>query len=349
MLAWCSVAAAAPPVDEEFGALDQTVWCPCQINMAKAPIVFAPDPDAPGNRFARIIADDASLGGNVCRAKLECPELSTGRPETLGPSLIKALKAARAHGGTHLLMEKPSANRYCDAQTQRRALEAGEEGLCMQRQELRVRGAYVHAADAPYLYVLRFRMPRVIENQTDSLRWVTAQWKHEPVSPAYEQEFGAHWSASPFLAQRFDDGVLHVTVQEEHCRCMVASAPLPDGSSPAWSNGTPQYCESTRPGAAEGATCTPQLQVEYGPAPALSSPRGQWVEMRYRVQANRSGQAVIEVFDGTRFIVRVTGKIGYEHPLDEISTTKFKVGHYREYMPYRHAMDIDRIRIEPVQ
>ena len=57
-------------------------------------------------------------------------------------------------------------------------------------------------------------MPAVIQDTKNSVRWVIAQWKQEPVSPAYKDP-------SPVLAQRFDDGVLHVTVQDEDCRCRV--------------------------------------------------------------------------------------------------------------------------------
>src|SRR5262249_50084957 len=90
------------------------------------------------------------------------------------------------------------------------------------------------------------------------------------------------------------------------------------------------------------------LQVKYGANPVLPSPLGQWVEMSYRVEAGRSGKAAIEVYAGTRFIVRVTGKIGYEpHPRIP-SLIKFKVGHYRDYMPFVHAMEIDWLKVEPV-
>ena len=44
------------------------------------------------------------------------------------------------------------------------------------------------------------------------MRWVTAQWKQEPISARYDDEFKKGWGPSPFLAQRYDDGVLHVTV-----------------------------------------------------------------------------------------------------------------------------------------
>ena len=64
----------------------------------------------------------------------------------------------------------------------------------------------------------------------------------------------------------------------------------------------PKDCQSTLPGDPPETKCTPNLQVEYGPEPVLSSPQDQWIEMSYRVEANR-----IEVYQDDRFIVRVTG------------------------------------------
>jgi hypothetical protein len=372
MLPLHAVVWAGPPIDDPFSALNWSIWCPCQINLAKAPVVFAADPDSTGNYFARLVANDASLGGNKCRyeaPKLECRppvgssefilygfdrrassefELSPDRPEPLGPSLLPQLKAAQQGLLDSLRLDAFPSNPYCTPDVLRRARDAGEEGLCMQRQELRVQDTHVHAAGDAHQYSLRFRMPRDIQDQAGALRWVTAQWKDEPVSKSYEEELGEEWGASPFLAQRFDGGVLHVTVQDEHCRCAVASAPLADGSTTVWRNGRAEHCRSTKPGASEGRSCAPELWVEYGPAPVLSSPRGNWVEMRYRVQAGRSGSAKIEVYEGNRFIVRVTGRIGYAPLGDRISVTKFKFGHYRDYMPFEHAMDVDWIRVEPV-
>ena len=45
--------------------------------------------------------------------------------------------------------------------------------------------------------------------------------------------------------------------------------------------------------------------------------------------------------------MRVTGKIGYEPAPGKISQTKFKIGHYRDYLPSVDTMDIDRVEVEP--
>ena len=70
--------------------------------------------------------------------------------------------------------------------------------------------------------------------------------------------------------------------------------------------------------------------------------------MSYRVEAGRSGNAAIEVYAGKRFIVRVTGKIGYESNPGMPSLTKFKIGHYRDYMPFVHTMEIDWLKVAPI-
>jgi hypothetical protein len=190
-------------------------------------------------------------------------------------------------------------------------------------------------------------MPAIIEDRTNSIRWVIAQWKQEPLSDSYERQFGKGEGPSPFLAQRFDDGVLHVTVQDQYCRCRVASAPKPDGSTDVWRDGPAQYCVWTKP-AGEGKLCQADLQVKYGAHPVLPSALGQWVEMSYRVEAGRSGRAVIEVYADGLFIVRVKGKIGYDSDSVKRSLTKFKIGHYRDYMPFVHAMEIDWLRVTPI-
>lgn len=69
--------------------------------------------------------------------------------------------------------------------------------------------------------------------------------------------------------------------------------------------------------------------------------------MNYRVQAGRSGSAAIEITEGTRLIVRVIGKIGYEPLAGKTSKTKFKIGQYRDYMPFVETIDVDWVRIAP--
>ena len=256
-------------------------------------------------------------------------------PKLLAPSLIEDPKV------TLVAAIDTNGDPYCDSAIIQKAIAAGEEGGCIQRQELRLQSLYTHAAEEPFTYKLRFRMPAVIQDTKNSVRWVTAQWKQEPVSPTYKDP-------SPVLAQRFDDGVLHVTVQDGDCRCRVASAPMPDGSIWPARSGAAYDCISTRRRRSRSTRrVQPDLTVEYGGDPVLPSARGTWVDMQYRVQISRSKPAAVEVNANGRFIVKVTGKIGYEPAPGKISLTKFKIGHYRDYLPSIDTMDIDRVEVEP--
>ena len=186
----------------------------------------------------------------------------------------------------------------------------------------------------------------MVEDRCNSIRWVTAQWKHEPVHKDYGQTMPKGWGPSPYLAQRFDDGVLHVTVQDEHCRCAVASA-IPHGMAQLhWEKDKPLECLSTHPkDSGQEVSCKPQLKVEYVDGPLLDNALGSWVDMEYRVQAG--DPARIEVHQGGKHIVTVTSRIGYRMPESEPSMVKFKIGQYRNYMPFVHTMDVDRVEIEP--
>ncbi|MDW6021501.1 heparin lyase I family protein [Mesorhizobium sp. BAC0120] len=333
--------------DFSTSELNRSLWSPCQINMDKAPIEFLHDPDDPGSQFARITVDINSLGGKKCRKEPPGPRITplsafspppdrpveeSDEPNLHGPSFndTKTIPFAAVH---------TNGDPYCDSAIIQRALAAGEEGECIQRQELRFQSQYIHAADEPFTYKLRFRMPAVIQDTKNSVRWVIAQWKEEPISPVYEDP-------SPALAQRFDDGVLHVTVQDEDCRCRVASAPMPDGSIWPARPGVARDCISTRPSDPANTACTANLTVEYGADPVLPSPRGAWVDMQYRVQMSRSKAAAIEIYANGRFVARVTGKIGYEPAPGKIPQVKFKIGHYRDYLPSIDTMDIDRVEVE---
>jgi hypothetical protein len=322
--------------DFSTSELDRSLWCPCQINMNRAPIEFLSDPDDAGNQFVRITADINSLGGNVCRRAAPEDECGTkpDAPKLPAPGFIDGPRMVP------VAAIDTNGDPYCDSAIIQKAIAAGEEGRCIQRQELRFQSRYTHPADEPFTYRLRFRMPAVIEDTTNSVRWVTAQWKQEPISPAYSDP-------SPVLAQRFDDGVLHVTVQDEDCRCRVASAPLPDGSIWPSRPGVARDCISTRPSDPDNTACTPDLTLEYGADPVLPSARGTWVDMQYKVQMSRSKVAAIEIYANGRFIVRVSGKIGYDPAPGNISQTKFKIGHYRDYLPSVDTIDIDRVEVEP--
>jgi hypothetical protein len=130
-------------------------------------------------------------------------------------------------------------------------------------------------------------------------------------------------------------------VESEDCRCDVAAAPFNDGSTLPWHDGNAEYCLS-----GSGDRCKADLQVEYGDG-TLTSPRGQWVGMKYLVKADYSGKGLIEIYEGNRFIVRVTGSIGHKTASHCPSWVKFKFGQYRNYMPFVHTMDVDWVSATP--
>ena len=354
------VVRAGTLIHDDFNALDWRKWSPCQINMDKAPVRIHPDIKQSGNYVLRITVDEASIGGNDCGYREPGPEcrIPPGAgviesnedidtdpdfPEPLGPSLVRRDD-----------LEVAAISPYCDEPVLELVRAAGQERCerCIQRQELRFQRQYRHDAAKPHRYSFRFRMPHSIENRTDSIRWIIAQWKQTSVNGRYESVLGKGWGPSPILATRFDDGVLHVTVQDEHCRCKVASALYPDKTKEEWKDGKLElkHCASTRDNDPQRKPCKPptDLIALYGPDPVLSSPLGKWIEMSYRVQTGWDGNAIIEVYEGGRFIVRVTGRIGYEPEDGKKNEVKFKIGHYRDFMPYVHAMDIDWIVVEPV-
>lgn len=340
---------AAELLREDFRspALNPNQWCSCQIDNTNTPVTFSANPADRKDYVAEITVNETSLGGKRCEPACRTPQdtlaaqhyLMTdfSRPEFLGTNFFAKPKARWA----------PTAgqpDRYCDEAVWDRVKAAHQEDECIQREELRLQKSFFRRSDVPLVYSFRFRMPKDVLNDKDSIRWITAQWKQEPINKRYEQEFEG-WSPSPFLAQRFDDGILHVTVQDDMCRCMIASAPA-KGSNLVWRNGTPHYCQSIRPEDSSGKACTPNLKVEYGRNPVLSTPAGQWVEMRYRVQAGRDGNAFIEIHQDGRFIAKITGRIGYEPDPLSPPMTKFKIGQYRDYIPSSDTLELDWIRIE---
>lgn len=334
------VALAGGELDDDFsGKLDEGHWCSCQIDTNRLPVTFSPDQDDPSDSVAHITVDEKSLGGRKCAPSCARKSLwswfTTTPPEEpspLGPSLLTESGPVWQPSG-----DKP--NPYCTEEV-RAAANAVGEGLCIQRQELRLQEQFVGNADTPYAFSFRFKMPATVLNSKDSIRWVTAQWKAEP---AFTED-GV--SASPFLAQRYDDGILNITVQNKSCRCLIASAPLADGTSYIWKSGNAGYCQSSD--TAEVRQCDGGLSVEYGPSPLLTSPAGRWVEMKYVVEASVQRDANVEVFQDGRFIARVTGRIGYDLKDGETQKTKFKIGQYRDYIPSTDTMDIDWVKIVAV-
>ncbi len=189
--------------------------------------------------------------------------------------------------------------------------------------------------------------------KTGSTRWVVGQWKEEN-------------DASPFLAQRFDNGVFHITIQINDARVLIATAPGDrDNFFPLSSGSNPNV--SSDKGDAEAKQTKPLvelgdshidleslrnaianqhisrftfvadpwsfkrikgLRIEPSIKPLLPDPSAGWVDMRYRIKGGRDGNGIIEVWANGEHITRVTGKIGND--VFEGPGQYFKIGHYRD-------------------
>lgn len=324
----------------ENGQLNTDYWCPCQIDMQNAPIEFLPDPEDPTDSFVRITANRKTLGGNVCHIKTECHSPFTTFKSThqalFATSLFKVPSTKNLFLSEFVTTENP----FCTPERLQQAFDHGEEidvaesGHCLQRQEVRLQKSFRHAAKNPHDYTIRFKMSDLAHDKENSLRWVIMQWKHD-IDPIY---YGFGFEPSPFLAQRYDDGVHHITVQDEECRCIIASAHNPKEQY-KWEDGSPKYCRNDA-----GKTCNASLHVNYGNEPVLSPPAGNWVEMKFRVQASRKNATIIIVENG-RFIARVSGKIGYKPSTNVQSRVKFKFGQYRDFQETEDYIDVDYIQI----
>lgn len=284
-------------------------------------------------------------------------------PDQLGPNVLQLLFEDARDGSTelepevsaffgeHAVAPPPSGspqpdNPYCTPDVRDRAdPDVRPDRVCVQRQELRPDSGFRHAYDDAHRYSFRFRIPGPV-NDPHFIRWVIAQWKHEPAAERYDLEWGENGGPSPYLAQRYNGGLFYVTVQDEHCRCIVATSGNPLATA-IWRDGTPTACFGTE-GPGERLPCEPNLTVTYGDDPELSLPRSDWVEMHYLVRAGRQGDGLIEIHEGDRFIARIEGNIGYHVDPGDSSVVKFKFGHYRDYQPDPHIMEVDWIEVTPV-
>lgn len=200
------------------------------------------------------------------------------------------------------------------------------DGEC-QRNEIRIANSLRLNFGVDAWYGFSFRIDGDVPG-TGSSRWVIGQWKEET-------------NHSPFLAQRFDNGVFHVTVEDNGCRVLVAQA---EGD-------TERFLALQRSRSIEAFrflsdawrfACDPDVRIEYGPNPILPNPYETWIDMAYRVRGGRNEQGVVEIWANGRFIARVTGSIGHE----EISgpTQYFKIGMYRAPLPGTATIYFDNFR-----
>ena len=173
-----------------------------------------------------------------------------------------------------------------------------------QRNELRVANEHRLPFGADSWYAFSFRVsgdfPR-LDVPGKTARMVLGQWKQTN-------------GESPYLAQRFDNGVFHITVQDGACRKTIAKAPGNTGEMPELL----------------ASQCMADVKVEppLGTHP-LPDPYENWVDMLYHVRGGLDGTGIIEVWANGQFIARAKGKIGHAEGAEDY----FKFGIYRRCTP----------------
>ena len=162
-----------------------------------------------------------------------------------------------------------------------------------------------------------------------STRWIIGQWKQDS-------------NGSPFLAQRYDNGVFHITVQDNDCRILVAHANgHPDGKHAHRND--PRYSALAFLSDPHLHDCNSDIQIEHqGVPPLLPDPRDQWVDMLYRVRGGRNGRGLIEIWANGTFIGRISGSIGYDNAKGP--NQYFKIGHYRDPIGVATTLYFDDFR-----
>ena len=189
-----------------------------------------------------------------------------------------------------------------------------------QRNELRVANEQRLPFGADSWYAFSFRVtgdfPR-LDMPGKTARMVLGQWKQTN-------------GESPYLAQRFDNGIFHITVQDGACRKVIAKAPGNTGEMPE----------------ALLTDCQAEVRVEppVGTNP-LPDPYDSWVDMIYHVRGGLDGSGIVEVWANGKFIARATGKIGHVEGDEDY----FKFGIYRRCTPGVVVAWFDNFRRGPTR
>lgn len=280
-------------------------------------------------------AAHASLRARITRAgRLACAlGLLTATPAIAGADFADDFNENRIDQARWSSARLPAQRAWLSADGGRRALAIRVKGddydkaCACQRIELREAERHRVAFGEERWYGFSFR----VEGQppaSGSQRWVIAAWKQEA-------------DGSPFLAQRFDQGVFHITLESGATRVLLATARIAARSFP----------QLLRDGL--GSTIafisdqnlysgTTDVTLEYGDDPILPDPRNGYVDMLYRVKGGLNGDGVVEVWANGKFIVRATGTIGV--PSRPGARQYLKLGHNRSPMPGTSTVYFDDVR-----
>lgn len=163
---------------------------------------------------------------------------------------------------------------------------------------------------------------------TGDQRWQIGGWKQEA-------------DGSPFVAQRFDNGVFHITIESGASRILMATAEgQASGFLAAIRSGFITQFEFLSE--TTNYTPTSDVAVEYGDDPILPDPRKGWVDMLYHIKGSLGGDGIVEIWANGRFIARARGRIGVEGaggPMQYL-----KLGHNRAPLPGTATIYYDRFK-----
>jgi len=159
-------------------------------------------------------------------------------------------------------------------------------------------------------------------------RWQLGGWKQET-------------DGSPFVAQRFDNGVFHITLESGSSRVLIATAEgKADSFVSAMAKGLmSQFGFLTQKEKYDGKD---DITLAYGENPILPNPAKGWVDMMYHIKGGLNGDGILEVYANGRFIARATGTIGVKE--FDGNSQYFRFGHNRDAMPGTATLFFDRYR-----
>ena len=176
-------------------------------------------------------------------------------------------------------------------------------------------------------YAFSFRLDAHGSNSIDK-RWQITGWKQET-------------DGSPFVSQRLDNGVFHITLESDKSRVLIATAQgEADSFISAMAKGLmSQFGYLTERAKYDG---NDDVTLTYGNNPILPNPHKGWVDMLYHIRGGLNGDGLVEVYANGRFIVRATGTIGVKKFGGP--TQYFRFGHNRAAMPGTATLFLDNYR-----
>ena len=163
---------------------------------------------------------------------------------------------------------------------------------------------------------------------TKEVRWQISAWKQET-------------DGSPFLSQRLDNGVFHITLESRNSRVLIASAQgKPEGFISAIAKGLMSKFGFLMD--KEKYDGKDDISLTFGSNPILPNPHKEWVDMMYHIKGGMHGDGFVEVYANGKFIAKAEGTIGV--PSTGGNTQYFRIGHNRAAMPGTATLYLDRYR-----